>query len=96
MVYTAVPPDYCDNDVEAIVQQACPCVNSQPLPICNESESGSYFQRAMRLSGGCVESVMMPGMVIDMEEARLQTIAQVRAFLDGATEIAFRIAKAER
>ncbi|MBH0200839.1 MAG: helix-turn-helix domain-containing protein, partial [Nitrospira sp.] len=39
---------------------------------------------------------MMPGMVIDMEEARLQTIAQVRAFLDGATEIAFRVAKAER
>jgi transposase InsO family protein len=50
----------------------------------------------MSLSGGCAESVMMPGMVIDMEEARLQTIAQVRAFLDGATEIAFRVAKAER
>ena len=39
---------------------------------------------------------MMRGMVIDMEEARLQTIEQVRAFLDGATEIAFRIPKAER
>jgi hypothetical protein len=50
----------------------------------------------MSLSSGCAESVMMPGMVIDMEEARLQTIAQVRAFLDGATEIAFRVAKAER
>ena len=31
-----------------------------------------------------------------MEEARLQTIAQVRAFLDGATEIAFRVPKVER
>jgi hypothetical protein len=50
----------------------------------------------MSLSGGCAESVMMQGMVIDMEEARLQTIAQVRAFLDGATEIAFRVAKADR
>ena len=50
----------------------------------------------MRLSGGCSESVMMPGMVIDMEEARLHTIAQVRAFLDGATEIAFRVPKVER
>ena len=39
---------------------------------------------------------MMQGMVIDMEEARLQTIAQVRAFLDGATEIAFRVPKVER
>jgi hypothetical protein len=26
---------------------------------------------------------MMQGMVIDMEEARLQTLAQVKAFLDG-------------
>ena len=50
----------------------------------------------MSLSGGCAESVMMQGMVIDMEEARLQTIAHVRAFLDGATEIAFRVSKADR
>jgi len=28
MVYTAVPPDYCDNDVKIIVQQAPPGVNS--------------------------------------------------------------------
>ena len=33
---------------------------------------------------------MMQGMVIDMEEAKLQTLAQVRAFLDGTTEVAFR------
>ncbi len=35
-------------------------------------------------------------MVIDMEEARLQTLTQVRAFLDGTTEIGFRVPKAER
>jgi len=50
----------------------------------------------MSLSGGCAESVMMRGMVIDMEEARLHTIAQVKAFLDGTTEGAFRVPKTER
>jgi transposase InsO family protein len=35
-------------------------------------------------------------MVLDMEEARLQTIAQVKAFLDGTTEGAFRVPKTER
>ena len=50
----------------------------------------------MNLNGGCAGSVMMPGMVIDMEEARLYILAQVRAFLDGATEIAFRIPKVEQ
>ena len=38
----------------------------------------------------------MRGMVIDMEEARLQTLTQVRAFLNGTTEVAFRVPKAER
>jgi hypothetical protein len=38
----------------------------------------------------------MRGMVIDMKEARLQTLAQVRAFLDGTTEIAFKVTTAER
>ena len=28
MVYTAVPPDYCDNDVAIILQQAPSGVNS--------------------------------------------------------------------
>jgi hypothetical protein len=28
MVYTAVPPDYCDSDVKTIVQQAPSGVNS--------------------------------------------------------------------
>ena len=27
MVYTAVPPDYCDSEVEIIVQQALSAVN---------------------------------------------------------------------
>ena len=39
---------------------------------------------------------MMQGMVIDMEEVQLQTLAQVRAFLDGTSEMAFRVPKAER
>jgi len=39
---------------------------------------------------------MMQGMVIDMEEARLQTLAQVREFLKGTTAVAFRVPKAER
>ena len=38
----------------------------------------------------------MRGMVIDMEEARLQTVAQVRAFLEGTTDVSLRIRKAER
>lgn len=39
---------------------------------------------------------MMQGMVIDMEEARLQTLVQIKAFLDGTTEVAFRVPKVER
>lgn len=39
---------------------------------------------------------MMQGMVINMEEAKLQTLAQIKGFLDGTTEIAFRVPKAER
>ena len=50
----------------------------------------------MSLSGGRSESVMMRGMVIDREETRLHTIAQVKAFLNGTTEGAFRVPKAER
>ena len=38
----------------------------------------------------------MRNMVIDMEEARLQTVAQVKAFLDGTTEVAFRLPRAEQ
>ncbi|MEP6934475.1 MAG: hypothetical protein ABI988_11105 [Nitrospirota bacterium] len=50
----------------------------------------------MSLSDGSAESVMMQGMVIDMKEARLQTIAHVRAFLGGGTEIVVRVLKVER
>ena len=39
---------------------------------------------------------MMRGMVIDMEEAKLRTVAQIRAFLAGTTEISLRIRKEER
>lgn len=42
------------------------------------------------------ESVMLQGMVINMEEARLQTLAQCQAFLDGTVEIPFRVPKAEQ
>ena len=35
-------------------------------------------------------------MVIDMEEARLHTLGQVKAFLDGTAEGAFRVPKTER
>jgi hypothetical protein len=50
----------------------------------------------MSLSGCRSESVMMRGMVIDMEEARLHTLVQVKAFLDGTAEGAFRVPKPER
>ena len=39
---------------------------------------------------------MMQGMVIDIEEAWPQTLAQVKALLDGMPEAAFRVPKAER
>jgi len=39
---------------------------------------------------------MMQGMVIDMEEAWLQALAQVKIFLGGTAEMAFRVPKAER
>jgi transposase InsO family protein len=38
----------------------------------------------------------MRSMVIIMEEAKLQTLEQIRAFLDGTSEVSFRIPKDER
>ena len=38
----------------------------------------------------------MPGTVINMEEAKLRTLAQIKAFLDGTTEVVFRVPKEER
>jgi hypothetical protein len=35
-------------------------------------------------------------MVINMEEAKLQTLAQIKAFLDGTSEVAFQVPKEER
>ena len=39
---------------------------------------------------------MMQSMVINMEEAKLQTLAQIKSFLDGTAKVAFRVFKAER
>ena len=39
---------------------------------------------------------MMRGMVINMDEAKLCTLAQVKAVLDGTAEVAFRVPKEER
>ncbi|MEQ1837842.1 MAG: hypothetical protein ABL858_05850, partial [Candidatus Nitrotoga sp.] len=41
-------------------------------------------------------SVIMRGMVINMEEAKLQTLEQIKAFLDGTSEVAFRVPKEDR
>ncbi len=38
----------------------------------------------------------MRGMVINMEEAKLRTLEQIKAFLDGAAEEIFRVPKGER
>lgn len=38
----------------------------------------------------------MRGMVINMEEAKLQTLVQIKAFLDGTSEVAFRFPKEGR
>ena len=38
----------------------------------------------------------MQGMVINMEEAKLQTLEQIKAFLDGTSEVAFRVPKEDR
>ncbi len=38
----------------------------------------------------------MQGMVINMEEAQLKTLAQIKAFLDGTSEVSFRVPKEER
>jgi len=38
----------------------------------------------------------MRGMVINMEEAKLKTLEQVKAFLDGTSEVAFRVPKEGR
>ena len=35
-------------------------------------------------------------MVINMEEAKLQTLAQIKAFLDGTSKVAFQVPKEER
>ena len=43
-----------------------------------------------------LEAIMMRGMVIDMNEERLHTVAQLQAFLDGTIAVEFAVAGAER
>lgn len=50
----------------------------------------------MSLRRQCSDSVIMRDMVIDMDEARLQTVAQVKAFLEGTHEVALKVPKAEQ
>ena len=38
----------------------------------------------------------MRGMVINMEEAKLPTLVQIKAFLDGTSGVVFRVPKEER
>jgi hypothetical protein len=38
----------------------------------------------------------MRGMVINMEEAKLRTLEQIKAFLDGTSEVSFRVPKEGR
>jgi hypothetical protein len=49
----------------------------------------------MSLSGQLV-SIMMRGMVIDMNDKQLATLAQLRAFLEGTTAVDFAVAADER
>jgi len=43
-----------------------------------------------------LEAIMMQGMVIDMNEERLQTLAQLQAFLDGTISVDFAVVDAQR
>ena len=49
----------------------------------------------MSLSHYDSESVMMPGMVIDMDEVKLHTVAQVKAFLAGTPDMALTVPMVE-
>ena len=49
----------------------------------------------MSLSG-LLGSIMMRGMVIDMNDKQLATLAQLQAFLDGTTAVDFAVAPEER
>lgn len=46
MVYTALPPDYCDNDVPNILQQASSGVNilEKERPIMARGKTALYFK----------------------------------------------------
>ena len=58
----------------------CCTLRQQPFPTGFESERGACFQRGLSLNAW-LGSVMMRGMVIDMNELRPKTVAQLRASL---------------
>jgi hypothetical protein len=45
---------------------------------------------------GWLESIMIRGMVIDMNDKQLATLTQVKAFLEGTTAVDFAVAAGER
>ena len=52
-------------------------------------EAGSYFQRGMSL--GVRFGSIIYGMVINMNEQKLNTVAQLRAFLEGTEAVRFDV-----
>ncbi len=60
-----------------------------------ESERGAWIPTGFE-SGGAGVRIMMRGMVIDMNDKRLATLAQLRAFLEGTTAVEFALAADER
>src|SRR3990170_4283958 len=60
-----------------------------------ESERRAGFQRGLSLNGQ-LGSIMMRSMVIDMNDEKLHTLAQIQAFLDGTVALEFAVALEER
>ena len=68
--------------------------------------SESLVQWGLSLSGGVIPtgfeseraagSIIMRGMVIDMNDEQLQTLAELQAFLDGTVTMEFTVAAEER
>jgi len=55
----------------------------------------SIVQRGLSLSRW-LGAIMMRGMVIDMNDEQMHTLAQIQAFLDGTIEVDFAVAADER
>ena len=56
---------------------------------------GACFQHKVRLNGR-QRSIMMRGMVIDMNDNQLHTLDQLRAFLGGTVAVDFAVTAHER